>query len=92
MVSDRIISTIKNKKVLAELLRYGKLDIKLIDFLNMKNPLHIQPYEHKESYELICEIKDKDIETICRMVRDNYFLVFDFDNVSNIYIHHHVIV
>ena len=73
-------------------IHFKRLDIKLIDFLNMKNPLHIQPYEHKESYELICAIKDKDIETICRMVRDNYFLVFDFDNVSNIYIHHHVIV
>jgi hypothetical protein len=67
-------------------IHFKRLDIKLIDFLNIKNPLHIQPYEHKESYELICAIKDKDIETICGMVRDNYFLVFDFDNVSNIYI------
>jgi hypothetical protein len=68
-------------------IHFKRLDIKLIDFLNIKNPLHIQPYEHKESYELICAIKDKDIETICGMVRDNYFLVFDFDNVSNIYIY-----
>ena len=67
-------------------IHFKRLDIKLIDFLNMKNPLHIQPYEHKESYELICAIKDKDIETTCRMVRDNYFLVFDFDNVSYVYI------
>ena len=68
-------------------IHFKRLDINLIDFLNMKNPLHIQPYEHKESYELICAIKDKNIDIICRMVRDNYFLVFDFDNVSDIHSH-----
>lgn len=78
---EKLYFTFKRTLIRAAI-HFKRLDINLADFLNMKNPLHIQPYEHKESYALICAIKDRDIDTICRMVRDNYFLVFDFDNVS----------
>ena len=66
-------------------IHFKRLNINLDDFLT-KNSKTIQPFEEASSYNLICAIKDKDPEAVLRMIKQNKFVVFDFDHVRYIYL------
>ena len=79
----------KRKKLLLKFKRtliraaihFKRLGVTLEEFLSM-DLHHVKPFEHKDSVNLIFAIKNKDKDTVCRLVKENRFLVFDFDNVS----------
>ena len=62
-------------------IHFKRLNIELDDFLS-KNSKTIKPFEEESSYNLICAIKDKDPDAVIRMVKENNFVVLDFDNVK----------
>ena len=62
-------------------IHFKRLNIELDDFLS-KNSKTIKPFEEESSYNLICAIKDKDPDAVIRMVKENNFVVFDFDHVK----------
>jgi hypothetical protein len=73
---------LKFKRVLIRAaIHFKRLGVSLEEFMNMEFE-HIKPFEHKDSFDLIFAIKEKRIDVISKMVKDNRFLVLDFDNVS----------
>ena len=72
----------KFKRVLIRAaIHFKRLGVSLEEFMNMEFD-HIKPFEHKDSFDLIFAIKEKRIDVISKMLKDNRFLVLDFDNVS----------
>lgn len=61
-------------------IHFKRLNINLDDFL-ARNSKTIQPFEEEASFNLICAIKDKDINAVKRMLNHNKLVVFDFDHV-----------
>ena len=73
---------LKFKRVLIRAaIHFKRLDVTLEEFLSM-DLHHVKPFEHKDSVNLIFAIKNKDKDSVYRLVKENRFLVFDFDNVS----------
>jgi ankyrin repeat protein len=59
-------------------IHFKKLNISLKDFFNKKYK-SLKPYENVGSETLIQAIKDNDIETVERIIKENRLLVHDFD-------------
>jgi ankyrin repeat protein len=67
-------------------IHYKRLNISLEQFYKLDLD-SIQPFSNKESYTLICAIKDKDINHINKLLKNNYFLVYDFDHFKQTPLH-----
>ena len=52
----------------------------------------VKPFEYKDSVDLIFAIKNKDKDSVCRLIKENRFIVFDFDNVSKCIIYIYIYV
>ena len=61
-------------------IHFKRLNIDLDDFL-AKNSKTIQPFEEESSFNLICAIKDRDIDSVKRILNHNKLVLFDFDHV-----------
>ena len=59
-------------------IHFKKLNISLKDFFNKKYK-SLKPSENVGSETLIQAIKDNDIETVERIIKENRLLVHDFD-------------
>ena len=83
-----------NKKILQRFkeilircaIHFKRLNISLEQFYKLDLD-SIQPFSNKESYTLICAIKDKDINNINKLLKNNYFLVYDFDHFKQTPLH-----
>ena len=67
-------------------IHFKRLGVSIREFYKMKVNL-IKPFSNEGTYKLICAIKDKDIENINKMIDENYFLLYDFDNFNQTPLH-----
>ena len=73
---------LKFKRILIRAaIHFKRLGVSLEEFLAM-DLNHVKPFEYKDSVDLIFAIKNKDKDNVCRLIKENRFIVFDFDNVS----------
>ena len=73
---------LKFKRILIRAaIHFKRLGVSLEEFLAM-DLNRVKPFEYKDSVDLIFAIKNKDKDSVCRLIKENKFIVFDFDNVS----------